>query len=99
VGRKLSILALMVEYVNDMDAVHFEKMRDLGFNLGDDGADDTSDCDRDGNVRVRLEEAIGGRPPALTTKWGGQAETVSRWSGALLTFSLAAGATPDHPGG
>ena len=78
---------MMVEYGKDLDAEHFDKLRDLGFNLGDDGADDTSDCDRDDNVRVRLMEAIGGRPQALTTKWGANGDRSMMERGSARLFA------------
>jgi hypothetical protein len=70
-GRRITILAFTHVGVDTNDDSLCAQLRALGCNpSGADAA--TSSEDEDGHRRVKLAQALEGRPPPLTTRWGGK---------------------------
>ena len=85
-GRKCTIAAYVVPWVHELSLDHFVALERLGFCVDKEKGDDTSEDDEDGARRVTLEEAIHGRPPALTTRWGGRRRPFHDGAGLCSPF-------------
>ena len=85
-GRKCTVVAHTVPWFDKLATVHFEELDKLGFDVAGGDEDATSEEDEDGVRKCTLAEATEGRPPPLTTRWGGKCRPFHDGAGLCSPF-------------
>lgn len=85
-GRRTTVVAFSRAGADKIPEGTALRLKELGFRPEAQPDSDTSDEDEDGQRRVRLQEALAGRPPPLSTRWAGKRKPFHDGAGLCSPF-------------